>query len=94
MKKLPKTIWVARVNLVGLYSKKPVKCSMVETEYCDNRATWWDESGDFDVNLLGEGALNHDCITFASANKKEVELWIAGAIAAYSILKNFTNSVK
>lgn len=80
-KKHPKIIYAARINLVGLYSEKPIKCRLTHNEYPYD--FYYGNNGEFihPINTLGlfkEGGL----ITFTSTKKQDVELFLVGAKAA------------
>ena len=90
MAKRPKVVWANGINLVGLYSSKPVRC--VWKEPGDSTGAWWDASGDFDVNRLGFEFGPMD--VFASASKRDVEMWTAGALAILSRLRELTEIAK
>ena len=70
-----KKLYMARVNLAGLYSTKPIA---VFKEPDDD----WYSSKDGNL-VLDLSQLNDrpECIDFFSENKKDVEIWIAGASA-------------
>lgn len=86
VKKKPKTLWAARVNLSGLVSVCPIRVT-----YRSELEGWWDKTGEFDVTRPGiEGTSGS--ITFSSENKKEVQTWIEGACAVMQLLQDFSRS--
>jgi hypothetical protein len=79
-----KTLWVAKINLSGLYCKIPTRVKV------DEGGKYWDKEGNFDV--IGRGThAGYGHITFASENKKEVQLWIDGVRAAMTMLKSWSH---
>ena len=82
MTKLKKPVWGAFVNLNGLYSQKPLRGYWNKNLEC-----WWGDKGEIEFNMLGveiRGAVT----SFASYNKKDVEVFIEGAKSIQMILKN------
>jgi len=77
-----KIIYGAAINLVGIWGPK----KMVWHNRCKQ---YYDNSGNFSIDKLG---LNEkDGITeFSSTNKKEVELWVEGAKAAFKRINILT----
>lgn len=75
------------INLSGLYSKIPIKCDHV-ADY--DKATYWDESGNFDIDINKLGTTVKDgCITFASENRNDVEIWTDGVLSTMKLLKKW-----
>jgi len=75
------------INLSGLYSKVPIKCDHV-ADY--DKTTYWDESGNFEVNSNKLGTTKtDDCITFSSENENDVILWTEGVLATMKLLKRW-----
>jgi len=70
-KSLPRIIWANRLNLSGLYSTKPVKCT-----YDKESARWWSKDGDFDVKVLGVNCF--DGYTTCASSQRHVEYWTRG----------------
>lgn len=70
-----KKLYMARVNLTGLYSTKPIA---VFKEPDDDWYASKDGNLVLDLNQLNDRT---ECTDFFSANKKDVEIWIAGASA-------------
>lgn len=79
--KKPTVRWANAVNLSGLYSKTPVKLHEDDG--------WWDRNGNFDAPAKdgpyseGGGRVQG----FASAEKREVEIWTDGVQAAMSAVR-------
>jgi len=85
-RKLPRLIWMNRVNLQGLISKEPLRCKL----RCDcTSPRWRDESKDFEVLELGITTTDR-VTTFASTHKKLVEKWTDGARAVMRLLRNIS----
>lgn len=84
-----KRAWGACVNLGGLYSIDPVALSTRLTAF--NRTEYWDTEGNFDIERLGLD-VKESRITFASVNKKEVELWISGASSVMKLLQEWSKT--
>lgn len=80
----PKTVWMAGVNLGGIWSRNPIKGYLNEDF---NR--WWDRSGNFGVEKLGTDK-RYGIITFASTSKEEVKVWLSGLSSAFSMIKRYT----
>lgn len=66
----PNTIWAAALNLSGLWG--PVKMT-----WRNDLGEWYDRSGNFSAAKLGL-QVKHGITTFASANQKEVKIWVSG----------------
>lgn len=81
MTKSKKVVYASRVNLVGLHSPTPVRCT-----WRPGLHDWWDKEGDFCVRKLGVDA-QVGAVTYASLSKKEVECWVQGVEAAMSMLR-------
>lgn len=83
---MKRELWVAVVNLSGLWLDKPIKVTFdVESnEYRDKSG----ELGFYREDILLFNDMSR--IVFASENKKEVEAFIVGARAVYHILKNIS----
>lgn len=90
MRSQPEVVYANRVNLVGLYSPKPVKCTLTR-EFGEH--TWWDREGEFDVHKIGTVA-DSGCITFASLDYEAVVAWTAGAKAVLQMLAQFAGTGK
>ena len=89
-KKLSKDdiVYCSAVNLSGLWSKKPLKMVYLDEE----TGTYWDRSGDFSCPGLGiQAQWGGGFISFASKNKREVEVWIYGVSASMHLLKNWAS---
>lgn len=80
MSKTPKIIYAALINLSGLYSKRPVRCT-----YDENTKKWWSDNGNFDVHIVGLDGKGTN-IRFSSTSEKEVQTWINGAEAVLSMI--------
>lgn len=73
-----KQLWATCLNLSGIWSKKPVRVTRHLDELGSPGFSYWDRSG----NLTVKGAgleVSRGCITYASKNKEEVELFIKQA---------------
>jgi hypothetical protein len=79
----PKRVWGTGLNLCGLWSTRPLRLTL--SKEFENNA-WWDENGVFEITKLGFDTSQHNIITFASINKKEVEAFISGVMAQGHIL--------
>ena len=66
------TIYAASVNLAGLYTLLPIKCTWNE-----KARAWRADSGDFDIPREGVSK-EIGSIKFASFDKQEVAVWISG----------------
>lgn len=71
------------VNLSGLYSKTPVKLHEDDG--------WWDRNGNFDAPAKDGpySEVNGAVRGFASSDKREVEIWTDGVLAAMSGVKRW-----
>jgi len=76
-------IYGCAVNLMGLYSNSPIKCS-----WSDKSDAWLDEDGIFSVAKLGLNT-EQGRVTYASTQKKDVEIWILGVRATSFMLQNW-----
>lgn len=68
-------LWGTCVNLSGLYHKKPIRVYKDET-----LNTYYDRAGNFSIPGVGLNTSDYGVIYFASENKKDVEVFIAGAM--------------
>ena len=74
-------LWANSVNLRGLYFKKPVKVT-----FCECLHNYWDTSGNYSIE--DKGLIKSDgCVSFASDDKKEVEIWMEGVLSSFHIIK-------
>ena len=78
----PMVVWANGVNAMGLYSQKPIRCVYHENGL---NSAYWDRTGDFDVTRLGFESGPMD--TFASEERRDVEIWTAGARAILGRLR-------
>jgi len=69
--KRPNVVYCAMVNLSGL--------GVFTATWQPERKCWYDRTGDLDVTHLGTHKPYDQLTTFASANKKERDLWVQGA---------------
>jgi hypothetical protein len=84
---MDKTYYGNVINLSGLYSKTPIKCDR-QCEYDKN--IYWDESGNFDINLKQLGIKNKEgYVKFTSENEDEVKLWTNGVLSAMLMIKKW-----
>lgn len=75
IKTRPKKVWAIAINLNGLWCKKPRRMTWKE-----ELQEYYDRGGDLSVPDIG--LVVEPCITsFASENKKDVEIFIQGATA-------------
>jgi hypothetical protein len=75
------TLWGARVARGGmLYEKEPV-----ELTYDPETKQFWDKDGGLGVYTYGQED-NYGSIVFASRSHQQVAMWIAGALAAKSMM--------
>jgi len=87
----PKVVYTNIINLGGLYSDKPIKCKLTESDLYSGlgEIEWWDKSGDVDVKQLGLYKHDNNCfIQFSSLSKIEVQVWTDGVKAALSLIGN------
>ncbi len=82
--RFPRVVYGNAVNLAGLYSAVPLKCT-----YRKDLKVWFDKEGNFDVEKLGL-VRQLGCITFASVRRKDVELWTSGVREAMLILRRWS----
>jgi hypothetical protein len=88
MSKYVGPLWAAAVNLRGLWSDKPVKVL-----YDKSDGTWWDESGNLEIRLVGSSlGLYHQ--VFSSKSKREVQIWIDGYKACARAVYRLTTFVE
>lgn len=90
MKRKPKRLWANKINLAGLYSTKPVLV-VLKTAWQERMwtiGTYWDATGDVDVEKEGE-VRKYGSIIFASRNKKDVQNWTKGILAVNAMLKKW-----
>lgn len=76
MKKPPKKIWGAVLNLTGAWNK-PICFYRKLNEYTD-KYEYWDRSGNISIRKPGLDKKDRDCITYSSENKRDVEDFIEG----------------
>lgn len=90
-KNLPQILWANSVNLVGLFSKSPIRC-VLRKEYLDiNQPIWENRENDFSISQIGlDLSDTGGLISFSSENKNEVEAWINGVRSAHSLIYNNT----
>lgn len=84
LKRRPRVVWAAKVNLSGLYSTKPIKCTW-------NNGAWWDEEGNLGVNDLGLHVEDR-IITYVSHLESDVAMWISGARSVLTMLNDWSHS--
>lgn len=89
---MKKKVWANRVNLGGLYSKTPLPV------YWDSDLkSYWDSEGDLDVkgSVSKFTVIRHNCycVTVASPDKKDIEIWAQGAQHALFIVRGMTHSI-
>lgn len=82
--KRPKEIYIAALNLSGLWSQTPIKA-----KYNDECEWWEDRSGDLLVNKIGLDHKENGIITFGSVSQKEVQIWIDGILASFKMMKEW-----
>ena len=76
-----KHLWMAQINLSGLYSNSPLKMT-----WDDDLEKYWDYRGDLSVEGVGLYA-DAGCITFASYKSLEVQLWISGVLSTMKMMQ-------
>jgi len=81
-----KTIYANAVNLSGLWSPWPIRL-----KWNGELESYWDDSGDFDVDELGEKDQG-GIITFASTSVEEVKQWTNGAKAVMKLIKEWSSN--
>lgn len=82
--KQPNIIFAAQVNLSGLYSNEPIRCTR------DNEMdSWCDVSGDFIVDFIGDNSRRNSTV-FSSEKIEDVINWIKGAEAVMNQLREFS----
>ena len=79
-----KPVWFIGINLNGMWRKTPYR------GYWDEELQrWCDSSGSFDAKKIGlYSSKNSYCITFASHDKKDVEIFMQGAKALATLVQN------
>lgn len=75
MNKFPQKLWASRVNLSGLYSKKPVRVYRRVDRMHGRQYAYWDAGGDLEILDIGLH-LSKTCVRFASDSHLEVENFI------------------
>jgi hypothetical protein len=77
------------INLSGLYSKTPIKCSQ-NHGFCVKGDLYWNKEGDFDIdpNKLGIEK-QYGYIKFTSESEQKVKIWTEGVISAMEMLKKW-----
>lgn len=81
-----KQVYVAGLNLSGLWSTEPLKAHR-------EMGAWWVSSGPLKNNAFAEKLGLHDpggIITFASTSKPEVQSWIDGVLSSFKFLREWT----
>lgn len=81
-----KQVYVAGLNLSGLWSTKPLKAHR-------DMGSWWVASGPLKDDAFVEKLGLHDrdgLITFASTSKRDVQLWIDGVLSSFKFLREWT----
>lgn len=84
-----KQVYVAGLNLSGLWSTKPLKA---RREF-DDRGFWWVSHGPLKDNAFAEKLGLDDrngIITFASTSKRDVQSWIDGVLSSFKFLREWT----
>ena len=89
-KKYDGIVWLAMMNLSGLFSNRPIRCKPVSERYPDGEG-WYNERKDIDVDQLGESG-SDGYVTFASRDKDEVQIWIDGAMAAMTMMTRWAET--
>lgn len=85
---IDKILYVNGINLVGLYSKTPIKCSPSKkysslTDYYDNSGNFSVDPNNLDINIDGR-------ISFASENEHDIVMWTKGALAVLTMLSRWS----
>ncbi len=77
-----KVVYAAGVNLAGLWG--PFKMS-----YKKGLNEYYDRSGNFSIQKIGEQSSYGSIITFTSSKRKEAVLWAKGVRASMTLLANW-----
>lgn len=86
---IPSTIWVARVNLSGLYSSNPIPAKLVVgRDYEGAGNSWVTTNGDFHICRIGVEKKS-GYVTFSSESKAEVECFLQGVKSTMHLLSNW-----
>lgn len=87
----PEFIYIAGLNLSGLWSKEPFRA-----RWDPDLDAWWSiergwSRGNCSAQKLGlDKPIGYGIIRFASADKREVQAWIDGVLASFYFLRNWT----
>lgn len=73
------------INLSGLYSRVPVKCSKRKN------GAYWDKEGNVCAEELGLKC-GDGIIKFTSISEKEVALWTSGAMSCMRLLREWSSN--
>lgn len=80
--------WMAGINLAGLWSNKPIR-----GYFNADHENYWDRTGNLNVETVGEDSrVSGNLITFASKDKREVEIWLHGANSVMELLRRWSRS--
>jgi len=85
----PKVVFANAINLQGLYSSTPVKCT-IPRKYADGK--WWSADGEFDVVQLGTYQEMEGVTVYAAIEQSRVEAWTEGAKAVLALLHRLAES--
>lgn len=85
IKEKPKYVYIAGINLGGLWSKKPLKAKLHNEFETD---VWW-YRGNLSVKKLGLDKKLYGLTTFASTSEKEVQIWIDGVLSVFGQLNKW-----
>lgn len=87
---LPKYVYIAGINLSGLWSKKPLKAKLypdLNSWYSCEKGWGYNDVGAEKLGLHKRGGLT----TFASVSKQEVQIWLDGATTVLSHLRDWSS---
>lgn len=88
---LPEIIWVGYINLSGLGTKHPIRCSL-QTDLATG-PEWWEPNGDVGVREYELGyKVDWGIIQFASPCKRDVSLWLDGAVAVMALMHDWSKT--
>lgn len=83
----PKEAWAFWANMYGPWYSKPVK-----VRYNDELGSWWDPSGDGDIEKMGLDTPTLGFVRFADPDKAQVERFIQGFMEARRLMGTFTGT--
>ena len=89
----PKIVWANRLNRFGLISQEPIECHL-ETLAAEHAGcgAWTAAGGEhsFWVDELGvEVSSRNMYVSFASASREEVIVWMTGVRSVFTVLSSY-----